>query len=539
MKNLLSFFTALVLSMAIIPLMMRLAPRLGMIDSPDPRKVHRQPVPRVGGVGIVLGALLPLVLWEPPSPAIHAYLLGSLVILGFGVWDDCCELGHYVKFIGQFIAVISVVYYGDIFVNTVPFFHRIPDGVGKPFTVFAMIGMINAINHSDGLDGLAGGLTMLSLMCIAYLGFESDSGLLLVVTMATMGGVLGFLRYNTHPATVFMGDSGSQFLGFTSGFLVVLLTQNVNPALSRSLPALILGLPIIDILAVFAQRVYHGMNWFRATKNHIHHRLLDLGFDHYEAVVIIYSVQTLFVVSAVVLKYAAGGLLLSLYFVICAAVFGFLILAERNGWRAHQRQSASGLAKGIAAIRSYQPLRLAPTYFIAVAIPLLLVSVSVLAPRVPYILGLNAAALGIALLVDLLWLKQRGSIVLRAISYVTSAFVIYLGTTYGAWTTHLDVDLDISYFTVLAIAVGLTIYYAADHSFDVTPTDYLIIIIVVAAGTLLRGDPEQIVFGSMAIKLAILFYGCELMLSRAKTRWNPITISVLATLAVLSVRGLV
>ncbi|MBI3440555.1 MAG: undecaprenyl/decaprenyl-phosphate alpha-N-acetylglucosaminyl 1-phosphate transferase, partial [Proteobacteria bacterium] len=227
-------------------------------------------------------------------------------------------LGHYVKFVGQFLAVIVVVYYGNLYVTYLPFLDaELTATIGKPFTVFAMVGVINALNHSDGLDGLAGGMSLLSLSAIAYLAYLVDEGaarnITILIALATIGGVIGFLRYNTHPARVFMGDGGSQFLGFTSGFLTVYLMEKVNPALSPALPALILGLPIIDILAVFVQRIYHGMNWFRASKNHIHHRLLQLGFDHYEAVVIIYSVQIVLVACAIMLPYEPDLLIAPLY----------------------------------------------------------------------------------------------------------------------------------------------------------------------------------------------------------------------------------
>jgi UDP-GlcNAc:undecaprenyl-phosphate GlcNAc-1-phosphate transferase len=539
LNNLITLLTALAVSMAIIPVMIRLAPRLGMIDLPDARKVHNRPVPRVGGVGLVIGALLPVILWAPATSAIHAYLLGSLVLFAFGVCDDCRELGHYTKFIGQLIAALWVVYYGGLYVSALPFIHQIPGAIGKPFTVFAMVGMINAINHSDGLDGLAGGLSMLSLICIAYLGFQAHSNAVLAVSTATMGGILGFLRYNTYPATVFMGDGGSQFLGFTLAFLVILLTQDANPALSHAIPVLILGLPIVDILAVFGQRVYQKMNWFRATKNHIHHRLLDLGFDHYEAVVIIYSVQTLLVVSAIALRYRAGTLILSLYLGVCAGLFGFLIAAKRGGWRAHKNHSTSRLMRVIHAINSHQWLQSVPIYIIATGIPSLFLFVAITAVRVPYEFGVDAAALTAVLLIDLLWAKGRNPLVSRAVSYVTAAFTIYLGTKYGFWPAPLSNMMDIGYFTLLAAAVGLAIRNMADNQFQTTPMDYLVIVIVLAAGLLLRGNPQQAELSAMAVKLVIVFYGCEMAFTRMKTRWNPISMSALITLVVLGMRGLV
>src|SRR5262249_9548681 len=157
-----ALFTALAISMALTPVMIHLAPRLGMVDLPDPRKVHAVAIPRVGGIGIVVGALASILLWVPLQPWIVAYLLGSLVLFAFGILDDSMELGHYVKFVGQLVAAAAVVYGGDLWVSQLPFVSE-PVGpqIGKPFTMFALVGMVNAINHSDGLDGLAGGESLL------------------------------------------------------------------------------------------------------------------------------------------------------------------------------------------------------------------------------------------------------------------------------------------------------------------------------------------------------------------------------------------
>ena len=309
--------------MALIPLMIRLAPALGMMDKPDPRKVHAVPIPRVGGVGIVLGALLPLAFWLPWNDLTLSYLMGSVVLLIFGIWDDIKQLGHYAKFVGQFIAVLTVVFHGDLYISYLPFMGMEPidDAVGRVFTVIAMVGVINAINHSDGLDGLAGGESLLSLGGIAYLASQAGDTVVTMIALATMGGVFGFLRFNSHPARVFMGDGGSQFLGFTLAFLVAYLAKIGNPALSPALPALLLGLPVVDILSVLVRRLRGGMNLFKATKNHVHHRLLELGFYHYESVVIIYTLQIMFVVTAVLMPYESDVLLLSVYLFFSTLIF--------------------------------------------------------------------------------------------------------------------------------------------------------------------------------------------------------------------------
>lgn len=541
MTFLLAFITSLAISIAIIPLMIRLAPRLGMVDLPDPRKVHAKPIPRVGGVGIVFGSLIPLLLWMPLDGAMLAYVLGALVLFGFGAWDDSHELGHYVKFIGQFIAVLGVVYYGDVYVKTLPFMgmEPLPESIGKPFTVFAMVGMINAINHSDGLDGLAAGMSVLSLSCIAYLAFLADGNHHIVtLVVAVLGGVIGFLRFNTHPASVFMGDSGSQFLGFTLGFLAVLLTQDVNPALSPALPALFLGLPIVDIIAVFVQRIYHGMNWFRATKNHVHHRLLELGFHHYEAVVIIYSIQMFFIASAIFLNYESDVLILSIYVVACSVVFIVLILAERNKWRAHRRYGKSPFADLVQKIKKHWFLTNGAPRLVGIVIPLMFLGTAVMTSHVPRDFGFSSGVL-MAILAVVLIVGPKESIILRTISYVTAAFIVYLETKYIGGISDTMYGISVGLYGLLAITIWLAVRYAPTSEFKASPMDFLVIFVVLTVGIISRDHFSEELLGLMAVKLVILFYGCELILGRLRSKWNLFSTSTLLTLAILGIRSVI
>ncbi len=540
MIYLFSFITAIAISMAVIPIMARLAPRLGMIDRPDSRKVHTTPIPRVGGVGIVLGALVPIAMWLPFDAHLKVYLFGAVVLLIFGVLDDIHELGHYVKFIGQFIAVVPVVYYGDLNVTHLPFLNEpIPDFISRPFTVFAMVGMINAINHSDGLDGLAGGMSLLSLGCMSYIAFWAGGESVILIALATLGGVLGFLRYNTHPAKVFMGDGGSQFLGFTLGFLMVFLIKEVNPAISPALPALILGLPIVDILSVFAQRVYGGMNWFRASKNHIHHRLLQLGFDHYESVVIIYSVQIFFAVSAILLVYESDIVILSIYLGVSFLIFLFLMTTERSGWRAHKPSHASGLTRTIRAMKEHKLFTEAPVRFVSIAISIVFVLTGFLVDRVPRDIGIGSALLAAVLLPYMFYRNMMNSIVIQAITYITAAFVVYLETKFLSRGSSLVNIMEFVYFAALAIAIGVAIRYDDKTEFKTTPMDYLVIFVVLFAGFLLHNLPEKPDLGPMAVKLVVIFYGCELILSRMqKSKWHILNLSTLGSLLVMGARGL-
>ena len=534
------FLAAIFISMAIIPLMIRLAPALGMVDRPDPRKVHARPVARVGGVGIVIGSLISIALWVPIDDTIAAYLLGSLVLLLFGAWDDSRELGHYVKFIGQFIAAVAVVYWGDVWVSAFPFVQtELPESVGKPFTVFAIVGMINAINHSDGLDGLAGGESLLSLGCIAYLAYRAEGFVVAAIAVVVLGGLFGFLRFNTHPAQVFMGDSGSQFLGFTLGVLTVLLTQQVNRSLSMALPALILGLPIIDILAVFAQRVYYGMNWFRATKNHIHHRLLQLGFQHYQAVLIIYSIQAFFVASALLLRYESDALVACLYLGVCALVFALLTSAERSSWKVGQHASRR-LTHIVDTLKTHQFFVRGPMLVVVVAIPIYFVLGALSIEEVPADLALVASAFGAALLLGLIWRRLvLSGYLIRLAVYGMATVLAYLVETTSQSSAALA-TVEIVFFAGLAAAIAIAVRYGRDIEFKTTTTDYLIIFLVTATALLQPQTLQRYGLGLIVIEVVILLYGSELIVNlRDRRRSGLLFVSVLSASIVLVSKGLV
>ena len=538
--TLILFISAAVISMAIIPLMMRVAPFLGMIDLPSGRKVHEAPVSRVGGIGIVVGALLPLVFWLPGDDLLRAFLFGSAVLLLFGAADDARDLGHYVKFVGQGIAVVSVVYFGDLWVTRFPFLDEpLPAAIGKPFTVFAMIGVINAMNHSDGLDGLASGEALLSLIAIVYLSLLAGGDqYATAVAMVTIGGLFGFLRFNTHPARVFMGDSGSQFLGFTLGFLAVLLTQRVNTAVSPALVLLLIGLPIVDILAVLFLRVKGRMNWFRATRNHIHHRLMDRGFAHYETVVIIYLIQTLLVASGILLRYASDWALVALYLTVCSSIFIILTIAERSGWKSGGSTVTAPFSAALNAFRESAALRKLPQYIVWLAVPVFMIGGVMATAEVPRDFAIISAVLFIVLFAELLFGRHKQSIILRGIIYVTVVFLTYLLTTYPAVDATVMQRGEVIFYSILALGVGLTIRYSREIVFHTTPTDYLLVFIVLAIGIL----PGEVFAGNQIatglIKAVILIYACELLLLAGSRKWDPLSASTLIALGWLAGVGL-
>ncbi len=532
--------TALVISIALTPLMIRLAPRMGMVDLPDPRKVHLAPIPRVGGLGIAVGTLVALLLFVPIDGLVAWYLFGAAVLLVFGAADDSMELGHWVKFVGQFIAVIPIVHFGDLWVTTLPVFDiQLSPWIGKPFTVVAIVGVINAINHSDGLDGLASGEALMSFAAIAYLGFMAGGGQCLAFAAAAAGGILGFLRFNTHPARVFMGDAGSQFIGYTLGVMVVLLTQKVNPALSMAIPALLLGLPIVDIIAVFAQRIHGGMNWFKATRNHIHHRLLAIGFEHYQAVVIIYTIQAVMVVNAVNLAYESDLAIIGLYLGLSAFVFLALILAERTGWRADVAGRKWLILGLLDSIRDSDAIAVLPRWVVFIAVPAFMVAASFSVGELSADSKAGLALIAI-LLVAYMPLRKvaHGEYLSRLAVYALIPMLVWSGQAEALSGPGHSWSYTGMFFTLLGVCVLLAAKFASDRDqFAPNTMDFLLLLFVLVGGFVLGSASEASVrLGSLLLQVVILFYGCELFMRMSRNGPQVLSAAAALSVAVVALR---
>jgi UDP-GlcNAc:undecaprenyl-phosphate GlcNAc-1-phosphate transferase len=540
MNPILVLVVSIAISMLVIPVMWRLAPVVGLIDRPDPRKVHRAPVPRVGGWGIVAGALLPTALLLGLSPLLASFIAGGLVLFAFGVYDDCREAGHWQKFLGQAIAAGLVVYWGGLYVTDLPLLGRevMPVWLGQVFTLVALVGVMNATNHADGLDGLAGGETLLSLIVIGLLLHQAGHAPGVVIACALAGGILGFLRYNSHPAQVFMGDSGSQFLGFTVGVLVVLLTQQVNTAISPAAPLFLIGLPVVDILAVLYLRARSGQSWFRATRNHIHHRLMDLGFVHAEVVVAIYGLQALLVTAGFLLRYESDLLLLGLYLALWVLLFGGLTWAERTGWRAHRREGESSLEDAMQGLVHHPLTRHGPRWLVALMVPVFLVLGAGSVQGVPGDFGAVSALLAVLLAAELLVGRQVNTIIVRAAVYASSVFVVYL-TEHSPAPWWADWRwLENTLIALLALAIWSTVRYGRQARFQTNPTDYLVVFGVVGLVLFGRQTLEDPLMAMVVVKAIVLLYASELQLTRDPPRFNALSLAALAALTILGYRGL-
>lgn len=289
------FFAALLASLFLTPRTASLAKRCGAVDSPDGfRKVHSRAVTRLGGIAIAL-SMLGVLLSAPgrSAGAMPAFLSGAVVIVLVGFFDDLSPVPTWAKFLGQvagastFVSVsgIRLEGLGDLF-GTGP----IDVGPIAPYlTVFCMVGVMNALNLSDGLDGLAGGIGTIVCSFFAIFAFRRNDPAVLYISVALLGALFGFLRYNTFPAKLFMGDSGSLLLGYTLSAMAVSLVQpRGGDSLAPVTVAGVLALPVIDTLLVMARRLWHRQSPFLPDKTHLHHRLIDLGLPHAAVVPILY-----------------------------------------------------------------------------------------------------------------------------------------------------------------------------------------------------------------------------------------------------------
>ena len=543
MNTLLALVAAMAISMALIPVMVRIAPRLGLMDQPGVRKVHAVPVPRVGGVGIVVGALIPILFLLPEDNLSQAYIIGTLVLFVFGLWDDIFEIGHYTKFLGQLLAVSIVIFYGDLYVITFPF---IPGGeiiplLGIPFTFVAMVGMINAVNLSDGLDGLAGGESLFSLGAITLLAILVDGVVALTITLTVIGGVFGFLRYNTHPARVFMGDSGSQFLGYALAYLVILLTQSVDRDLSPAVVLLLLGLPVVDSLVVIVNRLRTRISPFKARRDHIHHRLLDLGFVHHESVIIIYSLQMVFVTSGVLLRYESNMLIMAVYLVLCSGIFTMLGLAERSGWKLSDRKRVDGQTTVMAHDVLKRILVIVPRRFLSIGIPIYFIGTSLIVERVPSDFAKMSLLVAGLMTLELSFGNAPRSIMRRALIYIVAAFVGYLGISWTPiWMEFLEPSKTV-FFILIAVAFAAAVKFSPRRrktEFETTATDYLVVFCLVAVLMVSKGNfwgSDGVMF---VVQMVVIFYGCELLIMEKRGKWSGLSAAALVTAVILALRGL-
>jgi UDP-GlcNAc:undecaprenyl-phosphate GlcNAc-1-phosphate transferase len=534
-----SFFLALFISTALLPLLIRFAPRLGLIDYPNERKLQDKPVPRIGGIAIVVGIVVPVLLWIPMRPDIQSYLYAVVLLAVLMVMDDRKNLDFRLKFAGQIVASLIVVLQGDVLISHFPFVpdETLPNWLAMPVTVLVLVGVTNAINLSDGLDGLAGGTAILAASCLGLLAYEGGDLSAMMLALIVIGGTLGFLRYNTHPAWVYMGDTGSQCLGFSVGVLSIIVTQSSNPALSPVLPVLILGVPILDTFSVMVRRIIAGRPVFSPDRRHIHHRLLDLGLSLYEVVVIIYSAQILLIVQAYLLAYTWDSLLLGLYGLFCFLSMAGLVAAKRmhNAPHFNGKHTGSVISQLVEVVKGTGIITKLPHAMLYFFLPAFFIFASLIAEQVTIDFGLIALLLGVVLIISIRLRPIASFPLARFVIYFTAAILVYL----LAVSTNLMAscsDCMLMFYVMMAVVAAIWIRYSGGR-FKFTSLDFLIVFMLIMVPNLPIAQDSMI--GLLAIEIMILFYACEVVISENDRKWTALHSGVMTSLTLLAIRGLI
>ncbi|SLM42029.1 putative Undecaprenyl-phosphate alpha-N-acetylglucosaminyl 1-phosphate transferase (Modular protein) [Nitrospira sp. ND1] len=508
-----SFITSLFICMALIPPLQLNAGRWSFMDLPGERKVHANPIPRIGGIAFGFAALLSVFFWAPQDPIITPVLVSATIILGFGIWDDRANLNYRTKLVGQLLAIFVVVIFGHIHFEQIPFLHdeEAPLWLTMPLTVVFLVGASNAVNLSDGLDGLAGGLAFLSFAGIAYLAYLSHETTVLVLAAGFLGGLLGFLRYNTYPARIFMGDAGSQLLGFSMGVLVLLMSDPARAPFPVTVGLLVLGLPFLDTLAVMGQRLAKGRSPFIGDRNHVHHKLLALGLSHHEAVIVIYGIQAVMVGLAYLLRWQSDALIFTMYGAFALAMFALFVAAERGGLLLSETSKGRVLSDTKLARAGIWLSDMAPR-FLAVVVPLFLIASVFLPGHVPMDVGYAAFSLFAVVLGGLWFMPEYRSHFVRGGLYVGSAFLMYMGEQSGIpeiWPIYVTQN---TLLALIALLVLLSMRFSRGNRFQTTPLDYLMVFFALIVPLLPEMRADMPTLSILAAKLIVLYFSFELLL---------------------------
>lgn len=295
MLYLAAFIVTLILSLIITPVIIKLAHKLNFIDKPGERKINTRVVATAGGTAIYLAFIIPINFFLPASSTIKGIMLGSTFMILLGLFDDKFELSAPVKFSGQIIGALILIYFG-IKINfiTNPFGGFIYLGVYTvPFTVFWIVSIINTINLIDGLDGLAAGVSIIAVLTLFAVALQENQFTASMLAVLLAGSSLGFLRYNFNPAEVFMGDTGSMFIGYIIAAVSITGALKSAAAVTIFVPMLALAIPILDTTFAIIRRIFNDRPIGEADHGHIHHRLLAIGLNQRQAVISVYLISSI------------------------------------------------------------------------------------------------------------------------------------------------------------------------------------------------------------------------------------------------------
>ncbi len=338
-----------IVSLIITPFIKRLANKLGAYDRPNNRKVHKNIIPSLGGLSIFLATVVGYLYLAPKLEYVPYIFIGGFIIIAIGFFDDLYNLSPAIKFSGQIIAALIVVQSGlNIEFLNLPFDGQIDLGFfSYIFTVFWIVAITNTINLIDGLDGLAAGVSTIALFSIMVVALINNQLIIVGLCIILIGSTLGFLVYNFYPATIFMGDTGSLFLGYCISIISIMGLLKSVTLFSFIIPVIILAVPIFDTFFAIVRRVLNKQKISAPDKSHLHHCILAMGVDHRTSVIIIYLYGAFFGGAALLFSTAT----LSVSFMIAAILMLIIQLtAEVVGLIGQKRTPLLNIVKKIITV---------------------------------------------------------------------------------------------------------------------------------------------------------------------------------------------
>lgn len=332
----LAFLWAFLVALFAVPSVIYIAHLKNMLDQPNKRTVHALLTPRLGGVAIFAGFMSALTIFADLNNGVQHLLAGCIVLFFVGLKDDLVSISASKKLIGQLLATGIVMFMADVRVTSfqgIFGIHELPIGVSYAFTFLAITGITNAVNLIDGLDGLAGSVVIIIVATFGYYfyryGGENFSNYVFVA-VCVIGGILGFLRYNFHKATIFMGDTGSLMCGFIVSVLTIQFIEmgvTTSQPFGSANPAVAIGIlfvPLFDTLRVFTVRVLKGTSPFTPDKNHIHHRILAMGFQQISTVLLLALLNLVVILFVINFAIQGNTLIIAALLVFSLALSVFL-----------------------------------------------------------------------------------------------------------------------------------------------------------------------------------------------------------------------
>lgn len=535
-----AFLVALLTILLMIPSISRLAISIGMLDKCDEaRKIHTDDIPRLGGFAIFFAFTLSAILFCNFDMTAKGMLAGGIIIFLTGLADDLTGLSPKQKFIGQFIAAGVSVLIGGQYLTTLGDlfgFGEITLGnAGIPFTIVAIVGVINAINLLDGLDGLAGGTAGIAAVCFSILAYQTGNVPLLVMLACFLGAVFGFLKFNTYPAQIFMGDSGSLFLGYCLGYFAVILVTAGTRSLSPMAPVIVLIVPIFDTLYVMVNRALSRQKLFTPDMRHLHHRLLGLNFKHQVVVTIMYGISYLFCFVAVFARNVPTPLLFYGLAGVCVLFYSGLCVVEKSGSLHYVGKYR--LRISIFSERQHQRLQLfSEKLDVVLKYLLLFIIISIIIVPLP-----NSNQ--IVLVATFLMLLSQGIIFmsddvdnrfLLFLLFFNLTYIIYFTENYSRGFEMLGLPYvgfsGILFILLFALVLFKLVIKGAPLSFLDTPLEYLILFLAISVSLVpqpFQGEHHLLVVSGKAI---ILFMAYKIMLKETRHRQNK-TFVILTYLA--------